>query len=312
MSKIFEALTRADGEPASSLLPELIGPDDVAAPAAAEQPLLATPVVADTTPAPVRSQAPPATAPVPAAGLQMDRIRTLSLQVPQTAPVLPFDDTHLQASERYRMIRTKILQHPRKPRMIVVSSPGSGDGKSVTAINLAGALSLKTTSNVLLIDGDFRRATIHRQIGFSHTPGLAEVLEGTCALEDALVHTEQFPALYVLPAGDQRANPAELLDSPQWQSLTERIRSAFEYIIVDSPPIAAVADYDLIMAVCDGVVLVARPDHTNRTLCFKALETLPKEKLLGVVLNCASNWFLPGKGQYDSYYYRATKEFRGR
>ncbi len=113
---------------------------------------------------------------------------------------------------------------------------------------------------------------------------------------------EQFPNLYVLPVGaGSKTNPAELLDTKQWKSLCATVREGFSFVIVDGPPIAAVADYELIQASCDGVIVVVRPDHTDRTLFSKAFELIPGKKKLGVVLNCASKWFL--WKTHESYYY---------
>ena len=134
-------------------------------------------------------------------------IRTLAIQVPASVPILPFDGAHPAASEQYRLARTKIIQHPRQPRIIQVSSPGPGDGKTITAINLAGALSLKTGGAVLLVDGDFRRSVVHSHLGLPAGPGFAEVLAGSCPLEAALIHVEQFHNLYVLPAGTTKSSP---------------------------------------------------------------------------------------------------------
>lgn len=235
----------------------------------------------------------------------LSTVRVLPLQIPFSAPVLPFDGklNSGPVSERYRIIRTKILQHPRRPRMIVVSSPGPGDGKSITAVNLAGALSLKANAKVLLLDADFRRGTIHEKTGLPQTPGLAGLLEGRATLEEALIHTRQFPSLFVLPNGARTANPAELLSSTQWHAFCQRVREEFAYIIVDSPPIAAVTDYDLIQDTCEGVILVARPDHTKRQACFKAMEAIPKDKLIGVIVNCVEDWFVTKAVHYDSYYH---------
>jgi Mrp family chromosome partitioning ATPase len=117
-----------------------------------------------------------------------------------------------------------------------------------------------------------------------------------------LIQIEQFPNLHVLPAGEHCKNPVELLDSAAWRSLCAKLRESYKFIIVDSPPIAAVADYDLIQAACDGVIVVVRPDHTERHLCFKALGSVPKDKLTGVVLNCVEQWFL-GRGYHYGYSY---------
>jgi protein-tyrosine kinase len=237
---------------------------------------------------------------------ESSRIRVLPLRVPLSAPLLPFDTDHWYAGEQYKIIRTKINQHPLRPRLITVSSAGSADGKSITAINIAAALSLKDDTDVLLMDGDFRRSTIHLQLGLPPGPGLLDVLAGSTDLEDALIQADRFPNLYVLPAGEPRNNPAELLDSARWTNLATLLRKAFHYVIVDAPPISAVADYDLILAKTDALIVVARPDHTNRKALFRALETVDKDKFLGVVLNYVPDWFL---GESRSYY--SYREYRG-
>jgi protein-tyrosine kinase len=302
MSKIFEALARLEHQGGGTLLPDLVTNDlgDPQPGGKPEDEAAATAASAGPSNR-LASQEPEV---LPKGQLDTRLIRTLPVRVPASEPILPYDDKvrDRSVSERYRIIRTKIIQHSQKPRLIVVSSPGPGDGKTVTALNLAGALSLKTTEGVLLVDADLRRASIHAVTGLPQTPGLADVLGRYRTLNEALIHTEQFPNLYVLPAGEHRANPAELLDSPEWLSLCKSVRTAFEYIVIDSPPVAAVADYDLIEAGCDGVVLVVRPDHTRRPICLKALEAVKKTKLLGVVMNCVEEWFLTKALHRDSYY----------
>jgi capsular exopolysaccharide synthesis family protein len=277
MSRIFEAMNRQRGELAEAALSPLGGNGHAGAPGGHA----ATPVSA-----------------VEEVGSLV--IRTLPLRIPAKVPVLPFDGDHWEANEQYRIIRTRVLHHPRRPRVIVVSSAGAGDGKTITAVNLAGALSLKTESKVLLIDADFRRSAIHTQLGLPKDPGLADVLRGACTLEEALVQSEQLPNLCVLTSGESKGNPAELLDSSPWPALCKRLGQAFRYLVLDSPPIASVADYDLIQAVCDGVVMVLRPDRTNRKQCKAALTLIPEDKLIGAVLNCVPHWFL---GRYTSSYY---------
>jgi capsular exopolysaccharide synthesis family protein len=234
--------------------------------------------------------------------------RTLSLQVQSHAPILIFDQPKSRAGEQYRILRTKILHHPTNPRLLLVSSPGPGDGKTVTAINLAGALSLKAESKVLLIDSDFRRSNVHRGLGLPNTVGLSDVLAGTASVEDAVIRTQQYPNLFVMTAGTGKRNPSELLDSAVWRALVERLRKEFQYIILDSPPIAAVADYLLLQEACDGVLVVVRPDHTNRKMCKSTLETVPAEKMMGVVMNCVEEWILSGVASTSGYYYYGNAE----
>jgi capsular exopolysaccharide synthesis family protein len=282
MSKIFDALKKTHDEAASPMLRSLV--DELPMPADAVGHRCAA--YNDT-----------------AAARRETGIRVLPIAIPPSAPILPFDGTHTAASEHYRMARTRIIHHPMQPHMIQVTSPGPGDGKTVTAINLAGALSLKAEAAVLLADGDFRRSVVHSHLGLPAGPGFADVLAGACSLEDAVINVEQFPNLYVLPAGTAKSSPSELLDSSRLNATCAMMRSMFKYIVVDSPPVAAVADTDLLLTACDGVIVVLRPDHTNRQICTKALKAIPNDKLLGVILNCVADWFLTRKGYYGSRYY---------
>jgi len=281
MGKIFEALDR------TGLTEEVF------------QGMLETPTQPAAAPAPAAPETAPDSTDRASSALVF---RSVSLRVPGGSPVLPFEDGN-HASEQYRILRTKIIQHVGQPRAIVVSSSCAGDGKSVTALNLAGALSLKGTASVLLVDGDLRRPSIWRQLGVEETPGLADVLAGTAGLEAAILKIEEFGNLHVLPAGKSDHNPTELLDSEIFLSTFAHLKQRFKYIIIDSPPIASVADSDLLTAVADGVIVVIRPDHTNRQTCVKALESIPKNKLLGVVMNRVSEWFLSKSYGYAPYYY---------
>lgn len=298
MSKLFDILSSGQGE-----IADLVRPLANVEPEPVPQ---AAPPGSPAANAPVETATPP---PVTSPATESSRIRTVSLRIPAPSPLLPFDAGQQRPSEQYRILRTKIVQHPRQPRVIVVSSPSAGDGKSVTAINTAAALSLKTDANVLLVDADFRRSAVHGQLGLSESPGLAEVLRGDCSPEDAIVRTQEFPHLFVLAAGAIQENPVELLDSAAWRALCAGMRERFRYVVIDSPPVGAVADYDLIQAVCEGVILVIRPDHTDRALCTKALATIPKARLLGVLLNCVPEWSFSRHAGVDYYYYGGGKAY---
>jgi capsular exopolysaccharide synthesis family protein len=308
MSKIFEAIQKGSGG-ASEILPELLGEQPIPEKPIESAPRMPVPEVIPTpAAAPVVHAAPHVVAPVEPRPASLPSWRTLPLQVQSDAPILIFDQQKGRAGEQYRILRTKVLHHPTNPHLILVSSPGPGDGKTVTAINLAGALSLKTESKVLLIDSDFRRSSVHKELGFPLAPGLSDVLAGSVTLEQAVIRTEQYPSLYVMTAGEGKRNPSELLDSAVWRALVERLRKEFQYIILDSPPIAAVADYLLLQEVCDGVLVVIRPDHTSRKMCKATLETVPREKLMGAIMNCVEDWFLAGVASSSGYYYYGSEE----
>lgn len=215
--------------------------------------------------------------------------RRVGLKVSALSPIFPFTEETRSAAEQYRIIRTKILHHPRRPKVIVVSSGDSGDGKTISSINLASSFALKQDGRVALVDANLRKPQISKLLGIVETPGLGEVLAGVASFGDAAVTPEEFPNLCILPAGEPRATQAELLDSLRWRALIDTLRQNFEHVICDAPAMDTVTDYDLVQQVSDGVVLIARPDHSQRKLCLKALQTIPQEKLIGVILNCVEH-----------------------
>jgi capsular exopolysaccharide synthesis family protein len=227
--------------------------------------------------------------------------RTVSLRVAE-GPLLPFDGSDPRTAEQYRLIRTNLMLHPSRPKMIAVSSASPGDGKTVTTVNLSAALALKSESTVIMVDGDMRQKKLAISLGIKAEPGLADVLRGTCRLDEAIVRIEEMPNLLVLPSGSTTANPAELLDSPEWKALTTRLRALFSYVVIDTTPVAAVADFQLVQQASDGVLLVLRPDHTKRSIFQRALQNVPSQKLLGTVLNAVPDWFLCNTRENDYYY----------
>lgn len=243
-------------------------------------------------------------------GASAQRIRTTDtdfrvarLEIGKRVPILPFDRSDTEASEQYRVLRTNIRLHPAAPKVIAISSAMPRDGKTVTAINTSAILALKEDSRVLLIDGDLRQQGVARTVGLQTEFGLSDLIARKCTPAEAIVVTDQIPNLHVLTAGTVASNPAELLDSDSFRSLISTFKAQFSYIIFDTPPITAVADFKLVQQVCDGFILVVRPDFTNRFEFVKALEIEPREKLLGVVVNAFRKWFLfrhPG-----GYYYRS-------
>jgi capsular exopolysaccharide synthesis family protein len=299
MSKLFEIMNSGKGE-----IPDLVRP----VVAVGNQPDQPAGTAGNGAPrSPATAAGPEETTPNKA--VLMAEIRMLSLRVSANSPLLPFGQSQWRPSEQYRILRTKIVQHAKQPRLIVFSSPASGDGKTVSAINTAAALSLKSDAQVLLVDADFRKSALHAQLGLPESPGLAEVLKGGCPMEAALVRTQELPNLFVMTAGTPPDNPVELLDSEAWKVLSSRFRALFRYVVLDSPPVGAVADYELIQAVCDGVILVVRPDHTNRQLWQKSLVSMPKAKFLGVVLNCVPDWSFGRSAGADYYYYSGDKAY---
>jgi len=283
MSKIFEALRKTEGdlaEVAKAIFADQASPQTAARTGAENEPK----------------------APEIVAGEQ-SQIRLENIDLAPESPMLPFDGSDRQAAEQYRIIRTKIHNHPSKPRVVLISSAMPGDGKTISAINLAAALSLQENLRVLLLDSDFRRSSAMQFLGLQATSGLGEVLRQEASLESSLIRLAQFPNMYLLPPGDGSPGPAELLSTTHWRSLLQVLRSEFRFMIIDAPPVGAVAEYELLQLACDGIVLVARQDYTSRRLWQRTLDAVPRQKQLGVILNCAEPWFLWKTNSY--YYYSA-------
>jgi capsular exopolysaccharide synthesis family protein len=233
------------------------------------------------------------------------QLRAVTVSPPRLPLLVDFDQDRSLAAEQYRIVRTAILHHPVAPRVVVISSAEQGDGKSVSTANLAAAFALGAQREVLVIDADLRRSTLAALWGLEPQRGLAEVLDGECALEEALLRLEPFSKLCLLPAtgpGVKRRDAAELLQSPRWDAAVATLRQRFDFVLIDAPPIGAVADYELLQAKSDGVVVVVRPDHTCRASCWKALRAVPSGKLLGVMMNAVEEWSPANRyGYYSSY-----------
>lgn len=234
----------------------------------------------------------------------LDELSPIRVNIKDGAPLLPFGGESSHAAEQYRIIRTKILQHASRPRSLVMTSAESGDGKSVTSVNLAGVLALNPDFNVVLMDGDLHRSSLARYFGVDTSPGLAEVITGKATLKEAIRRVEPFPNLFFLPGGKSQTGPADLFNTSRWTEVAAAIKDQFTFFVIDAPPAGVFADFDLIQAQVEGVVLVVREDHTNRMLWMRAIQSIPSEKMIGAIMNCVQPWFL-GKsfGYYQYYYY---------
>ncbi|MDD3952811.1 MAG: polysaccharide biosynthesis tyrosine autokinase [Lentisphaeria bacterium] len=202
------------------------------------------------------------------------------------------------ASESFRGIRTGILFSSADiaPHVILVTSAGPGEGKTVCAANLAIAMA-QSGSRVVVLDCDMRRPRAHKVFNVSREIGLSNVLVGSGSLKDAIVPT-QVENLDLIPSGPIPPNPSELLGSKRMQLILAALRKKYNRIIIDTPPITAVTDAVVMAQAVDGVVLVIRAGETPRQLVQNGLAQLQSSKahILGAVLNGVHT----GR---DSYYY---------
>lgn len=204
-------------------------------------------------------------------------------------------------SEAYRTLRTNIQfsSFDRKIQTIVITSSGPSEGKSTTSSNLAVVLA-EGGSKTLLIDCDQRKPKLHKVFFTSNHYGLSDILAEKTKFEDAVQQTE-ISNLSILTSGTKPPNPSELLASTKMKNFIENLRESYEYIILDTPPIIAVTDAQLLSRYADGCLLVVASNQAERAAAVKAKELLEKvnAKILGVVLNKLE---VQGKGYYGSYY----------
>jgi len=219
-------------------------------------------------------------------------------------------------AEQYRILRTNLqsLRFRPGPKVLVVTSAIHGEGKSVTAINIALTLARQEKLRVVLVDADLRQASIHKWLGLakeSSRAGLSTALMGTGELNGSLVRLKE-PPLAVLPAGPHPDHPAELLESSNMKRLLATLKAQFDVVIVDAPPVLPVADPGILAAQTDGAILVVRAGKTQRKTVLQAQALLKQMKvnIVGCVLTHVE-YYLPGYYRYYHYYRYGTKEGSG-
>jgi capsular exopolysaccharide synthesis family protein len=208
------------------------------------------------------------------------------------------------AAEAYRGVRTALYFNSQGVghQVIQVTSPNVSDGKSTLAANLAVSIA-QSGKRTILIDGDCRKPKVHKFFNVSQETGLASVIAGTADL-DVAVKQSAVPNLSILPCGPRPVNPAELLTSPRFKELLDMIRSRYEFVIVDTPPLLVVTDPCVVAPRVDGVVLTIRVTKNGRPYAERAKEILASlgANVIGVVVNGFGGG-AGGRYGYEHYQY---------
>ena len=201
--------------------------------------------------------------------------------------VAPAIQSHADAVEAFRSLRTSILLSASPvPRLILITSALPGEGKTTTTVNLGAALA-SLGSRVVIVDCDMRRPACHRSTGVRNAPGLVQCLTGKGDLAQAVLPVPGVANLNVIPCGPIPPNPAEVLSSPLAAELLRKLRTEFDYVLVDSPPLLSVADSRILATMTDAAVLVTRAFETPYDLVQRARSLLygAGARVLGVALN---------------------------
>ena len=211
--------------------------------------------------------------------VDMDRLRRNRLIVAGSDETL---------GEAYKLLRTHILHRTKREgrNTLMVTGPLPNEGKTLTTINLAIAISQKVGQTVLLVDGDLRNPSIHRYLDLPSGPGLVDYLTSGYPIAESLVHPEGLANLVVLPAGQSTSQSTELLSSPLMVDLVKELKHFYpdRYVLFDLPPLLY-ADPLAFAPLVDGIILVVEAGSTPREEIIRALEMLKEFPVLGFVLN---------------------------
>jgi len=201
-------------------------------------------------------------------------------------------------TEEFRTLRARLYQiRDKQPvRTLLVTSALPGEGKTFTAANLAQAIVRQHERRALLIDGDLRRPQLHLCLGAPISPGLSNYLLGE-ADEISVIQRSSMENLFFIPRGKEVPNPSEVIANGRLKELINRLKPAFDWIIIDSPAAVAVADARTMAGVADGLLLVVRAGSTSFEMAQKVQQEFADKVMLGVVLNRVE----PSEG-YSAYY----------
>jgi exopolysaccharide/PEP-CTERM locus tyrosine autokinase len=206
---------------------------------------------------------------------------------------------HALSVDRYNMLCAKILQETRKNggNTLMVTSCVEGEGKTVTAINLATSIARKDQHTVLLVDADLRNPKVRSYLGFHAEKGLYHYLEENVPLSQLLVNPG-LPKMTILPAGKPLLRSTEILGSPKMERLVREMKTRYpeRYVIFDCPPLLSISDSLIFSSYVDGIILVIEAGKTREEQIRHTVELLKDRPLLGLVLN-------KGRGSFKGYYY---------
>jgi protein-tyrosine kinase len=211
-------------------------------------------------------------------------------------------DGHL--AEEYRKLKSSILAvmlKNEKQNMFMITSSESGEGKSITAMNLALVLAQETNRTVLLVDADLRRPSLHTYLGLQTKFGLSDCIVDGVDLHDALIKTS-VPRLNFLPAGKKSDTPAELLSSDAMKAIVRDIKNRYHdrIILFDTPPALIFSDIRILSMFADGIIFIVKEGVSAHNV-REALASLKESPIMGIVYNAVSPEHL--RDRYHRYYH---------
>jgi capsular exopolysaccharide synthesis family protein len=225
----------------------------------------------------------------------------IAVDIPAVARLVAIMEKESVGAEKFRVLATR-LQYFKKQRQlknVVITSTIKGEGKSLVSANLA--MTLARRQRTLLIDGDLRQSGLRELLNLQGLAGMTEWWREPVDISEFFLRAGAL-ALWILPAGEVMEQPLEILQSRRISEMLSRVAEWFEWVIIDSPPLAAVADPNVWATQGDGTLLVVEQGKTPKKLLQKTLESVENLKLVGVVMNRAQD----RDHQYYRQYYKTT------
>ncbi len=211
---------------------------------------------------------------------------------------------HSTYCEEYRSLRTQIIHKSQRQKLqsIVVASINASEGKSITALNFSWLLAQTDGVKALIIDSDLRMPSLTDYLGIEADRGLSDVLAGKATLMESIIRLE--PAgLHLLPGGDARSDVAELISGPKFKEILREAREMFDFVIIDAPPLGIFTDASILINHADGAIMVVRSGKTRYSMVERVLESVPRDRMLGVVLNQSED--VLDETHYNYGYYKS-------
>jgi len=196
-------------------------------------------------------------------------------------------DPRSAAADRFRFLRMRLREHwtAGKLKKLLITSPLAGDGKSTVLLNLATALAERGKRSVLVIEADLHHSLIAENLSLRAWPGLAECLFDESISPLSHIRRVEPLGFHLLPAGEPRRNPTELLQTPALRLIMEKASPGFDWVLIDSPPVIPLTDAIALQQHTDASLLVVRAGRTPQEAVEQACDLLGPKNILGVVLN---------------------------
>lgn len=221
-----------------------------------------------------------------------DRALSVDRRKLRAAGVVAPEDEERRLGEEYRLVKRPLLKAisnksaPPLSNVIVVTSAVPGEGKTFTSVNLALSLALERNREVVLVDGDVAKRDITRLFGLDDEPGLLDAAGAERRELGETVLRTDVPSLFVMPAGTQHAEATEILASERMIALVSALASdPRRIVLVDSPPLLVTSEAGVLASLAGQVVVVVKASETPQEIVLRAVETLPEDKAVSLVLN---------------------------